>query len=135
VRILLLVLTLGGFAATAYGQRISLVDDVARSWIREGRASAAAAFLDAVILISDQQTAQERIRLFLLSAVAHAESRRFGDAYQRVRQAEDLLEWSGFRDHLTYDDKARARIRSSIDLVLHDLRRAEGKIYEGAPKL
>ncbi len=102
------------FSFSAHAQRMSPVDDIVRSWFKEGRPGAAAAFLDATIRISHRESSEEKIRLLLLSAVAHAENK------------EEVFEWTGFRERLTYDDNARARIRSSIDLVLHDLRRAEG---------
>ena len=110
-----------------HAQRISPEDDIVRRWLFEGKAPAAAAFLDATLLISDDRAPEEKIRLFLLNAVAHAEMGSYTSAYRRVRQAEDLLEWTSFRDRLTYDDKARDRIRSSIDLTLHDIRRSEGR--------
>ncbi|MEO5666871.1 MAG: hypothetical protein ABIR96_02305 [Bdellovibrionota bacterium] len=113
-------------------QKLSPEDDIVRRWISEGKAPAAAAFLDAAILISDNRLPEDKIRLFLLNAVAQAESGSFNTAYRRVRQAEDLLEWTGFKDRLTYDEKARNRIRSSIDLVLHDVREAEGKFHDEA---
>ena len=123
----LVIFALGFAPLPICAQRISPEDDIVRRWLAEGKASAAAAFLDATLLISDDRAPEERIRLFLLNAVAQAETGAYTAAYRRVRQAEDLLEWTSFRDRLTYDDKARDRIRSSIDLTLHDIRRAEGK--------
>lgn len=121
------ILVLSFASLGLFAQRISPEDDIVRRWLSEGKAPAAAAFLDATLLISDDRPPEEKIRLFLLNAIAHAEMGSYPSAYRRVRQAEDLLEWTSFRDRLTYDDKARDRIRSSIDLTLHDIRRAEGR--------
>jgi|GEM_PF-3312424 len=114
-------------SSSAYSQKMSVENDIVKRWLAEDKAPAAAAFLDASILVGDSSTPEERIRLYLLSAIAHAQTGHFVNSYRRVRQAEDLLEWSSFKDRLTYDSKSRDRIRSSIDLVLHDLRSFEGK--------
>lgn len=122
--LLLLILVM---SMPAFAQKISVEDDIVRRWLAEDKAPAAAAFLDASILIGESRAPEERIRLYLLSAITHAQTGHFTNSYRRVRQAEDLLEWSRFRDRLTYNEKARDRIRSSIDLVLHDIRASEGK--------
>jgi hypothetical protein len=107
-----------------HAQRLRPEDDVVRKWLTEDKAPAAAAFLDAVVLISDQLPQEERVRLLLLNAVTQAETKNFQRAYRRVRQAQDLL------DSLVSPNASR--MRSSVELVLHDIRRAEAKESKGA---
>lgn len=123
----ILLALLGTQTQALHAQKLSAEDVVVRNWIIAGKPAAAAAFLDASVLVAEPRDAEERIRLLLLSAVAHAESGDFTSAYQRTRQAEELLEWTSFQDRLTYDDKARNRIRASVELVLHDIRQAESR--------
>jgi len=122
------------FSFSCLAQKLSPEDEIARRWIREGRAGAAAAFLDASVLVSELRSAEERVRLLLLSAVAHGESGTFETAYRRVREAEDLLESPGFLSRFGHNERARDRVRASLELVLHDIRGAQAQVLGEVPR-
>ena len=117
------VLFLGAFSMQVAAQKLSPEDDIVKRWVLAERPGAAAAFLDAIILISEDLAPTERIRLLLLDAVTQAQTRRFSTAYRRVHQAQDLVE--------SVREPDAGRIRSSIDLVLHDIRRSEAEETRG----
>jgi hypothetical protein len=104
---------------------VAVRNDVIVQMFSEGRYRMAAAYVDSILLIKDKEKLEEKIRLLLIAALADGHLGDFSKAYSRVNQARELFIWSGFRESITYNESARRRIESSLELVMFDLRNME----------
>lgn len=102
-------------------------DEVVRKLFQDGNFKSAQLYLDTLLQLKTFSNPEERIRVTLLDSLAAGHAGNFERSYELLAEARNLLEWSGFRDRLTYNTKARERISQSIELLAHDLRALEAQ--------
>jgi predicted Zn-dependent peptidase len=103
-------------------------DQVLKNLFQDKQYKSAQAYLDILLQQKTFDSPEEKIRLLLMNALAAGYAKNFARAYQLLEEGRNLLEWTGFRDRLTYDTKSRERISQSIELLAHDLRAMEGSL-------